>query len=151
MGGEAQDVEVLGIKATIQKLPFPVAQEMLPDVGDFLARAVKELGAALGSGIKGTDDVVKLLAVISPAEMRELLVLINKRASKILATTVVVMEGLSGDLENWEMGKEKHRNYVFGERPDLYVPLVIQAGMVTFRGFFPDPARLGVATPPPES
>lgn len=46
----------------------------------------------------------------------------------------------------YDLSKEDERNAFFDERPDLYIPALAFAGMVTFARFFPAKGRGGGAT-----
>lgn len=137
MGRGPVSAEILGLKVTSQPLEFPTAQALVPEVGEFIARAGRELGVAIVAGIKGSDDIARLLPSLDPVAIRSLLETITKHAKTVLATTVVAIADVKGDLTNRNLADDKDRLYVFNERPDVFIPIVIFAGRVTFARFFP--------------
>lgn len=144
MGREPVTEEILGLKVTTQPLPFPVSEPLLPEVGELLSLMAAELGGALKSGqVKWSDDVMKLAPVLGTVSKFFGAGRLQRLSPKVLSTTTVVMENMKGDLQNWEMGKEKDRNYVFDEHPELYIPTLFFAGRVTFKRFFPASALAG--------
>ncbi len=142
MGREPVNEEILGLRVTSQPLPFARAQELLPDALEFVALVGRGLGPVLTSGVKGTDDVIKLLPLMEPGILRQIMAALTKHAAAILHTTTVVMGG-----ERLELMNEKSRNAVFDEHPQAFVPLVVFAGKVTFARFFPAVGQPDAATP----
>jgi hypothetical protein len=118
--------------------------EVISDAG---ASRYRELGSAVAGGIKGNDDVWKLLPRLDPASIRSLVETLVKRAPKILASTTVIMPDHAGEAARFELGKEKDRNAVFNEHPEAFLPILIFAGKVTFERFFPVIAQPAGETP----
>lgn len=147
--------EVAGLKVTVTPLGFELARELLPDVARFLTKAATLIGVIAASGVKGTDDIKKLLAFLPQLDaesMGLLMELLNKHAKRLLSTTVVEMEHpIKGETENFELGKDKDRAMVFDEHPEAYVPICLMAGRVTFARFFPATAQPEGETPAAES
>lgn len=140
----AVDAEILGIKVTCTPLPFNQSQPMLPDVMEFMAVATKAVGVLINSG--------KLKDVASLKDPKVILAILpflgdiggwlqggklERLGPKIMALTTLIMNG-----ERKEMSVDKDRAAVFDARPDLFVPLLLTAGRVTYARFFPDAALL---------
>lgn len=138
MGREPVIDEIGGRKVTSQPLPFPQAEALLPEVGELLSLMAGELGSAFTEGkISLKDDVMKLAPALSTVAQFFGGGRLTKLAPKLLACTTVIMPDMRGELANYELGKEKDRNYVFDDQPELYFPILFFAGRVTFKRFFP--------------
>lgn len=150
MGREPVTETILGVKITSSPLPFPLAQELLPDVLSTYAVIGGSFAVLVKGGLKGVDDLGKL----GPAGKEigahlgggKLVAL----TPKLLATTYAVLEQDGGaDPIKYDLSKADERNAFFDERPDLYIPALSFAGRVTFARFFPGKGRGGGATPAP--
>ena len=147
MGREPVDMEILGVKLVSSPLPFPRAQELLPEVLALYSVVGGSLAGLLKGGLKGTDNLEKL----GPAGKEigahlghgKLVAL----TPKLLATTYAVFtpEGAS-EPQKFDLSKEDERNAFFDERPDLYLPSISFAGSVTFSRFFSAKGRSGGGT-----
>lgn len=131
------------VKATCKPLPFASAQPLIPEVGEIISLALTDLAPAIATGsLKLDASLIKMLPVLFPT-MRVLFAYLGvggrleRLAPKILANTFVVMPDAKGELETYEMKNEKDRNRVFDTHPEIYFPLLIMAGQVTFTRFFP--------------
>lgn len=147
MGGrEPVETELCGLKVTTTPLPFPKAQELLPEVAEVLSMAFGQMGVLVQAGLKPTDNLSSpdVIAKILPALGELARFLGNGRlaslATRVLySTTVVVGEGSGKEILS--LSKEKDRNQAFDEHPELYLPILVFAGSVTFQRFFPASAR----------
>lgn len=138
MGRQAVTEEILERRVTSTPLPFPIAQDLLPEVGELLSLMVEQMGDALTSGkLSLKDDVLRLAPVLGAVSRFFGQGRLTRLAPKVLSHTVVVMPDMRGELANYELGKDKDRNYVFDEQPELYFPTLMFAGRVTFARFFP--------------
>jgi hypothetical protein len=148
------EATIAGLRVTSTPLSFSASQPLIADVAEFMSVAAKELGPVMTSGaIKVTDDLgdPKVMAALAPVLGGVAKFFgagrLEKLAPKVMATTVVVMQSPRGELENYELGKEKDRNLVFDEHPEAYFPILFFAGRVTFQRFFPASVPLAGETP----
>lgn len=147
IGSTAQEETLFGVEVESRPLPFEHSQPLLPDVMRFLTSAASSLGRVVArvQEVKTMDDIVALLGQLDAVTMAELMGLIVKHEKKLLATTIITMPGPTGELERHELSNGKHRAFVFEQRPDLFVPLCVFAGRVTFTRFFPAGVLPGAA------
>lgn len=123
-------------------LPFREAQALLPTVAQLMSEVFDNLGPAIASGrLKLDADTMDpaALGAMLPALGglgRFLEGKLDKLAPRILATTVVIVDTGKGK-EKFELNKLKEREELFDERPDLYFPVLIWSGRLTFQRFFP--------------
>lgn len=136
----AVEAEILGVKVTCTPLPFSQSQPMLPDVMEFMAVATKAVGILINSGklkdIASLKDPKVILAILPfLGDIGGWLQggKLERFAPKIMALTTLVMNG-----ERKEMSNDADRAAVFNARPDLFFPLLLTAGRVTYGRFFPD-------------
>lgn len=158
MGRTPVTETINGLKVTSAPLKFELAQAMLPDAIEFVSRGIKELGTLIQYAKFDKDGKVEMTpelkaalpAIISslkPSELRELMTIINRNSFKLLASTTVVMPDVKGDMETKTLSTPKDYEEVFEEHPQMYLPVVLLAGRVTFARFFPDLVRPGGKTP----
>jgi hypothetical protein len=149
------EVELLGLKVTTTPLAFSSSQPLIPDIAQLLAVAARELSPLFKTlNPKAMLDDTRTLMAIAPALGGIAGFLdgkLEKLAPRILASTVVVMANLAGEKQAYELGKERDRNEVFDEHPELYFPVLLFAGKVTFARFFPVSVLAASATSAPES
>ena len=148
MGREPVEKVWGDVKVIVEPLPFPQAQLYLPDVTEVIAIVFDNVGAAVTSGKVKLD-----MDVLDPATLMVLLPTLRVLAQhmgqgrldrlfpKILATTTVMMKDIAGTVVKKSLGIEAERNEVFDEHPDLFIPVLIFAGNVTYKRFFPARAR----------
>lgn len=140
---EPVETMILGLRVTTTPLPFKQSQPLVPTIAELLAIASKDLAPLVTSGKLNPKanvlDPEVILAVLpmlgslaSYLENR-----LDKLAAKLLATTRVAVESASGDLEWYDLVKPGDWEYVFDKHPELYIPLTLHAGRVTFGRFFP--------------
>lgn len=133
---------ILGATVEATPLPFREAQALLPTVAQLVAEVFDNIGPMIASG-KFTLD----LDVMSPAALGAILPALggmgrfldgklDKLAPRIMATAVVIVDTGKGK-EKYELCKIKEREELFEERPDLYFPLLLWTGRLTFQRFFP--------------
>lgn len=134
-----------GLEVTTFPLPFESAQPLIPTIGEIISITIGELRPLIQSGqVKLTDKLdFGVIASFAPALRAVMQYLgengrLEKLAPKLLATTVVVMNG-----ERYELVKEKERKAVFDDHPDIYFPTLFLAGRVTYARFFPAAFRGG--------
>lgn len=158
LGRQPVEAEIAGLKVTTTPLPFNNSQPLIADVAEFMSVAVRAIGPVFTSGlVKGTDDIgdPKVIAAVLPhlGDIAKYFGAgrLERLAPKVMATTVVVMHSPKGELENYELGKQKEREQVFDEHPEAFFPILFFAGKVTFKRFFPAVAQAAKDTPPPES
>lgn len=153
MGREPVTDEIGGRKVTSQPLPFPKAQALLPEVAELIGLIAREAGDLIGQGkidIK-KEDIAKLIPVLASVAAFFGQGRLERLAPRIMAATTVVMPDEGGEMSNYELGKEKDRDYVFDEQPELYFQILFFAGKVTFARFFPVSALVGKGTRKPSS
>lgn len=153
-GREPVEATISGFKVISEPLPFKIGQRHLPDVGELVALLFDDVAPLFASGKIKLDklsikDPSTLLA-ITPY----LLPLLGKvsrhfgdgkleyLAPKLLSSTFVIMSDMKGEPQKKELANEADRNYVFDERPDLFLPVLVFAGSVTYLRFFPDLGQL---------
>lgn len=155
LGRMPVEEELLGVKVECQPLKFESARALLPDVVRFLTKSASVIGEIAAAGITGMDDIKKILRFLPRLDAEQtgyLMDMLEKHHKKILASTVVVMTNPdTGNLENFELVKADRMSVVFNERPDLYVPICIFAGRVSFQRFFPGRGQPDGGTQAPES
>lgn len=136
--------EINGLKVVSLPLPFPSAQPLIPEVAEIVSLALRHLGgmvSASGEVSLKTQDVLKLAPVLGELAAHLGAGRLERLAPKIMATTTVICEDVKGELQSYDLGKDKERNYVFDEHPGIYFQVLIFAGMVTFKRFFPASGR----------
>lgn len=136
-GRQPVETVISELKFTSRPLPFPQAQELLPEVAHIVALAFEKLGAAVAGGVKGEDDVLALLPALVPIVEHFGQGKLTKLSSKLFLCTSVVMADHRGESTNFELGNEKHRTEVFDDYPEAYLPALFFAGRVTYERFFP--------------
>lgn len=157
MTREPTELRILDARVLSSPLPFERAQPMIPVIGQLLSIAAREVGPLVASGkLKLKDDLgdPRVWMAILPS-LQELCVFMDTRlvdvTPKLLATTRVVIPDSSGEDAAFEMSVKKDMNYVFDQRPDLYLPTLFHAGRVTFARFFPASALAARGTTPPKT
>lgn len=138
-----------GLKVQSTPLLFDYAQPMLPTMMEIVALATQDLAGAVASKAldpKGDLADPAIIASMLPV-LKNLGAYLQGRleslAPKILATTRVAAPIASGDLEWHDLSKPKDRSYIFDEYPQLYLPVLVHAGVTTFGRFFPAIDRRG--------
>lgn len=155
LGRMPVEEELLGVKVECQPLKFEQGRALLPDVVRFLTKAASVIGLIAEAGITGMDDIKKILKFLPRLDAEQtgyLMDMLERHHKKLLASTTVIMTNPNnGQLENFELVKADRMSIVFNERPDLYVPICILAGRVSFQRFFPGNGQPEEGTPTPES
>lgn len=146
MGREPITDTVVGLSVTSSPLPFPKAQELIPDIMKILGLLGASVMPLVKGGLKTTDDVMKLGPVIAALGNYLADGKLEWLAPKILASTVVIADG-----EKYELLKDQERNNFFNEHPEAFIPMLVFAGRITFARFFPERGLLGGLTQRPSS
>jgi len=140
---------IFGLKVTSSPLPFPIAQELLPEVAEFITRATREFGPAITALLAGDkpskeEAIVAMLPTLEPTSVKSLLESLTapRNARRLLQSTIVVMENFKGAKENYELRDNERATEVFEEHPEAFIPILLFAGKVTFKRFFPGSAQL---------
>lgn len=129
-----------GVKCHILPLKFEAAHPMLPMVAELLTIGFSDIVELVKSGridpkADVLDPAIVMAVVPSLRGVAQFLGesdRLSRFGPKILAGVRCAVD------EEWqELAKEKDRNYVFEKHPELYLPLVFQAGRVTFGRYFP--------------
>lgn len=145
MGRDPVETTFGGVRIIVEPLPFPQARALLPDVAQTVSLVFEKLGTAVASGkLKLSMDSLedpKVIAMLMP-----MLGVIGEHMSEgrlerytrgLLASTVVCVTNLKGDLEKKQLNSEAALTEVFDEHPSLYIPVLVFAGAVTYQRFFP--------------
>lgn len=142
---------LLGAKVTAMPLPGDKSPLYLGHVTEIVTLGTRLLGhgfSALESGaLDGGADMLSvktilgILATVPPKEARELVELVLEIAPALVSSTTVILDGTK-----YELGNEDHRTALLDEHPDLYLPVAIFAGRVTYQRFFPATALKELAT-----
>lgn len=155
IGRQPQEETFGDLKVTSTPLPFPRAQELLPEIAELLGLAGRELvglaGKAGGLSKLGAQDIGKLAPVLHSMATWLGGGRLERLAPRILAATTVVMKLPNGEKEVKDLLKEADRNFVFDEHPDQFLPILFFAGKVTFARFFPAAALAAAGTAAPSS
>lgn len=155
LGRMPVEQELLGVKVECQPLKFEQSRMLLPDVVRFLTKAASVIGEIAAAGITGMDDIKKILKFLPRLDAEQtgyLMDMLERHHKKLLSSTTVIMTNpANGALENFELVKADRMSIVFNERPDLYVPICIFAGRVSFQRFFPATGQPEEGTTAPES
>ncbi len=129
------------LKVTTTPLPFPLAQELLPEIAELLGLCGKEIFALAsksgGLGRLTQSDVGKLAPVLHAMAGWLGNGRLERLTPKLLASTTVVVKLPNGTKEVKDLLKADDRTYVFDENPEWYLPILFFAGRVTFARFFP--------------
>jgi len=138
-----------GLRVESTPLLFEYAQSLLPTMMEIVAIASQDLAVAVATkqiNPKGDLSSPEVMASIFPA-LRNLAAYLQGKlevlAPKVMATTRVAAPISSGEMEWHELSKVKDRAYIFDEYPQLYMPILVHAGVVTFSRFFPELGRRG--------
>lgn len=166
---EPVETEVAGLKVKARPLLHAQSKPLLPDITEFVTRLIRALAKLLGTSAldgllaAGTKldakhlptlfaalrkaKVDEALDRIEPADARVLMEILTRHDVALLQRTTVVMSAPTGQLENYELGKDKDRADVFDAHPNAYLPILIFAGRVTFERYFFVTAPRASATP----
>lgn len=142
------DVEILGFRTSITPLPFKQSQPMLPTIAEILSIATKDLYPLLASGkLNLKTDVADpvVLATLLPS-LGNLAAFLNDKLDK-LAGRLLVTARVAVDDQWFDLVKPNDWDYVFNEHPELYLPMTIHAGRITFARFFPASGQKGKRPP----
>lgn len=145
LGKAPVEQSFLGAKATTTPLDGDVAVNYLPNVIEIVALGAQLVGAgfeAFVTGkVPGDEDLARLVLMLPPARARELLELVFAIADAVVSSTVLIVDGVKYELSNGE-----HRTALRDDRPDLWLPVVVMAGRITFQRFFPEAVLRELAT-----
>lgn len=138
------------VHAICEALPYEKAEDSLPDVASFVARALEQIRDLIPAiaefSVKGSEDVDmamvwKLLPLFAPALVKVADQMGNgtlkRLAPLILASTEVRVPDENGKMERLELMKASDRATLFDQHPEAYFPLLFLAGKVTYGRFFP--------------
>jgi hypothetical protein len=150
--------EIAGLKVKARPLPHAQSKPLLPDITEFMARLIRALVKLIGTAAidgllaSGTKLDAKHLPTLfaalrkakvdeaidrlDPADARVLMDILTRHDIAILQGTTVVMRAPNGQLENYELAKDKDRSDVFDAFPNAYLPILVFAGRVTFERYF---------------
>lgn len=137
--------EVGGVKVRCTPMPLPQAEELIPEIVEFVALMLKEI-------TKG-DGAVSLQQLLNP-EVGEIdleriasaLMVggsflaggrLARLAPKLFATCAVALPDLDGVISWRELSKESERTKALDECAHAYFPILFFAGRINFKRFFP--------------
>src|SRR5690242_13850917 len=146
MAREPVTMEIMGSKVTSQPLRGVRAREKLPVVYEAITLGLKGIGPLFASAAATPAQISAALAKVDGAAGRRFLEIVNENAAVILESTVAIVDG-----QKYELVNDQHRDELFDSRPDLYLPIVLFAGRVTYQRFFPDSGLGVVVTPRPST
>lgn len=167
---EPVETTIVGLKVRCRPLKHAQSKPLLPDIADLIVRLVKALVKLVGTGavdglltgnaqqdakqlptlfeLLRKADVEKVLELLDPTDAKILLDILIRHDATLLSGTIVVMpHPMTGQLENYELAKDKDRSDVFDDHPEAYLPILVFAGRVTYERFFPGIGRRASATP----
>lgn len=137
MGRTPITEEVGGLKVTCTPMPLPQAEELMPEVIEFVGCVLKEVAKGSAGFQLANLDVEQVGAALIAGGGYLGGGRLQRIAPKIFATVSVALPDIAGVLERKELGKEQDRISVLDARPDVYFPILFFAGRVTFARFFP--------------
>jgi hypothetical protein len=148
-----QEKEIQGLRVMCSPLAFDKSQPMIPMVFEFLTVLAGCVGPMFSSGeLKGGDElnlgtILKIAPTLGPvARFMEEDDRLTKYSPRILAMTVVIAND-----RKYELVKGEDRLSLFNDYPQAFFPILIFAGTVTFKRFFPGTGQSDVPTPTPSS
>lgn len=129
-----------GAQLQVQPLPFPKAEDLLPEVAALVSDVFDSVKMLLANGLSGQDDIFAMLPAIGGIALKLGGGKLKKLAPRVLECCSIVLDTGSGKVK-YDLVKKDEYEAAFDERPDVYFAALWFAGKATFGRFFPAGAQ----------